>query len=202
MNEVSSLVAALTRWGNRVMLKLPRWQVSIRALLLLILTLGLGLGCRLHKARQQAELVAAIESFGGWVYYDYDFVDEQRVPPSKRRDAPLWLRRTFGDELFRKIRQVVLVSNDELAFRANHPDVMTLDHLLGRIATESSVKSLDLNGVSLSDEGLKSIGRMRSLEELIIAEGSPVTDAGVAHLCSSETSGKFAFPNRKSRMTA
>jgi hypothetical protein len=164
------------------MLKLRRWQISLRALLLLIIALALGLGWRLHKARQQAALVAAIESFGGWVYYDYDFVDGQRVPPSKRRDAPLWLRRTFGDELFREIRQVVLVYNDAAAFRANHPDVMTIESLLGRIAAESSVKSLDLNGVSVTDEGLGPIGKMRSLEQLIIAEGSPVTDAGVAHL--------------------
>ena len=167
---------------DRFMFKIRRYQISLRALLLFVLAFGLWLGWRMHKAREQRALVEAIESYGGWVYYDYDFINGQRVPPSQRRNAPAWLRRAFGDELFRQINQVVLVYNDSPAFRANHRNVMALEDLLARIAAESSLKSLDLKRVFVTDEGLGQIGKMTTLEELLIPDGSLVTDAGVAHL--------------------
>ena len=49
--------------------------MSVRALLVLILVVGLWLGWVVHKAREQREAVAALQKFGGFVHYDWEFVN-------------------------------------------------------------------------------------------------------------------------------
>ena len=89
-----------------------RWKtISLRGLLLLILAIALWLGWIVQKARQQREAVAALQKFGGFVHYDWEFVDGPvKVPrgnslwmpswgkltPGRKPWAPDWMRRALG----------------------------------------------------------------------------------------------------------
>jgi hypothetical protein len=59
--------------------------------MLLVLILAVLLGWRVNKARQQRRVVAAVEQYGGWVHYDYEFVSG-KLTPGQEPWAPHWLR--------------------------------------------------------------------------------------------------------------
>ena len=67
---------------------LVRWKtISLRGLLLLIVAIALWLGWIASKARQQREAVAALQKFGGFVHYDWEFVE--RAGEGSARESAL-----------------------------------------------------------------------------------------------------------------
>jgi hypothetical protein len=80
-----------------------RWyQFSQRTLLVLVLLVSIGLswlGIKMNQARRQREVVKAILEAGGAVYYDYEYKQSGNPEPP----APAWLRKLFGDDLFRDV---------------------------------------------------------------------------------------------------
>ena len=64
-----------------------RWKtISLRGLLLLVLAIALWLGWIVHKSRQQREAVAALQKFGGFVHYDWEFVERAGEGPARQSD--------------------------------------------------------------------------------------------------------------------
>ena len=62
-----------------------RWfRFSLRTLLLLIAVLCVWLGIQVNAARRQREAVAAIQSAGGSVVYDYEIVPRPPTPVRTR----------------------------------------------------------------------------------------------------------------------
>src|SRR5262245_9524093 len=96
--------------------KRRRLAFTVRMFMLLILGLGLWLGHRVNKARQQREAAAAVKAHGGWVHYDYEFVNG-KLASGKQPWAPRWLRKALGDEYFQEIQQVSLVYDDSTGKR-------------------------------------------------------------------------------------
>ena len=73
----------------------PRWlRISVRSFMLLVLMLGGGLGWIIHKAEVQRGTVAAIESDGGFVVYDWDWKDGSLRLPIHRPGYLSWLENT------------------------------------------------------------------------------------------------------------
>jgi hypothetical protein len=158
-----------------------RLKLSLRAMMLVILLLGVWLGWQVNKAREQREAVAAVQRYGGWVHYDYEFVNGKLTPGRSPR-VPRWLRRLLGDEFFQQVRQVSLVYDDSTGKRFDNTNVVACDDVLARVARLPGLRSLLLKESQATDEGMRHIGRMTGLEELFIWDASSVTDAGVAYL--------------------
>src|SRR5258708_4789078 len=83
-----------------------RWyQYSLRSLLLAT-TLLCGLlslfAWQVKRAAWQSRCVQAIRDRGGWVDYDYCFVNGKHDPQAKSR-IPEWLRRRLGDDFFHRV---------------------------------------------------------------------------------------------------
>ena len=57
-----------------------RLRLTLRASMALIVFVAALLGWRVNKARQQHEAVAAVRRHGGWVHYDYEFVNDKLTP--------------------------------------------------------------------------------------------------------------------------
>jgi hypothetical protein len=160
-----------------------RLKISLRASMLVIVLLGIWLGWQVNKAREQREAVAAIQRYGGWVHYDYEFVNG-KLTPGRSPWAPRWLRRMLGDEFFQEVRQVSLVYDDSTGQRFDNENVGACDDVLARVARLPGLKSLLLKETQATDAGLRHIGKMTGLEELFIWDAESVTDAGVARLAS------------------
>jgi hypothetical protein len=67
-------------------------RFSIRAMMAFVLVVAVLLGWKVNRAREQREAVAAVESAGGWVHYDYELVGGKVVAGRGPR-APRWLRK-------------------------------------------------------------------------------------------------------------
>ena len=107
-----------------------RLKISLRAMMLVILVLGLWLGWRVNKAREQREAVAAVQRYGGWVHYDYEFVNGKLTSGRSPR-APRWLRGLLGDAFFQEVRQVSLVYDNSSGKRFDNANVSACDDVLG-----------------------------------------------------------------------
>ena len=80
-----------------------RWfQYSLRTLFVLVTVLCVCLAVTANRARRQREAVKAIESVGGQVRYEYQYVSGQEPP------GPEWLRELIGDEYFVSVVVVYL----------------------------------------------------------------------------------------------
>ncbi len=176
-----------------------RWKtISLRGLLLVVLLIALWLGWVVTKARQQRASVAALQKFGGFVHYDWEFVNGPfKVPqgnslwmpswgkftPGRKPWAPDWLRRAIGDEYFQSISHVSLyVDIQKQMASATWVNIGSADDALRKLATQTTVRTLQLGGQQVTDENLAYVGQMTSLEELSISWGFHLTDKGFAHL--------------------
>ncbi len=176
-----------------------RWKtISLRGLLLSIVAIALGLGWIVHKAREQREAVASLQKFGGFVHYDWEFVGGpvkvQRgnliwkptwgtFKPGGKPWAPDWLRRAVGDEYFQSIAHVSLfVDIKKGQADATWVNVGPADLALRKLATQTSVRTLQLGGQQVTDENLAYVGQMTGLEELSIFWSFQLTDKGISQL--------------------
>ena len=176
-----------------------RWRtISLRGLLLLIVVIALWLGWIANKARQQREAVAALQEFGGFLHYDWEFVNGPvKVPegnlvwtptwgkftPGRKPWAPDWLRRPMGDEYFQSIAHVSLcVDITKQRAEAISVNMDPADDALRKLATQTSVRTLQLGGEQVTDENLSYVGQMTGLEELEISWGFHLTDKAFGHL--------------------
>ena len=179
-----------------------RFTFGVRGMLAFILIIGLGLGWVVHGARQQREAVAAVKNFGGWVHYDDEFAPGPiavprgnnlwattwgKLTPGRSPWAPAWLRRTLGDEYFREVAHVSLFVDIQKGVAHAAPyNKGPADHVLEALSTQAGIRTLQIGGQQATDGGMKFVGRMSGLEELIIFPAGGISDAGVAHLVGLE----------------
>jgi hypothetical protein len=176
-----------------------RWKtMSVRALLLLVLAIGLWLGWVVYQARCQREAVAALKKFGGFVHYDWEFVNGPvKVPPgnliwmpswgkftpTKKPWAPNWMRKALGDEYFQSIAHVSLYVDIKKQFAdATWVNMGPADDALEKLSTQKSVRTLQIGGQQVTDENLAYVGQMSGLEELSISWGFHLKDKGLRQL--------------------
>jgi Leucine-rich repeat (LRR) protein len=176
-----------------------RWKtISLRGLLLLILAIALWLGWIVNKARQQRQAVAALQEFGGFVHYDWEFVDGPvKVPrgnwiwkpswgtltPGRKPWAPDWMRRAVGDEYFQSIVHVSLYVDIKKGLAdSTWVNKGTADDALRKLTTQKQVRTLQIGGNQVTDLNLAYVGQMTGLEELNISWGFHLTDKGFLHL--------------------
>ncbi len=189
------MIAEMDREKNTIV----RWKtISLRGLLLLIVAIALWLGWIANNARKQREAVAALQKFGGFVHYDWEFVNGPvKVPrgnslwkptwgtltPGRKPWAPDWLRRAVGDECFQSIAHVSLYVDIKKGMAdATWVNMGAADLALRKLATQTSVRTLQIGGEQVTDENLSYVGQMSGLEEFSIEWAFHLTDKGFSHL--------------------
>jgi hypothetical protein len=165
-----------------------------------------------NRVRRQERAVRAIEAGGSYIEFDYHrkyheqnpLLSDSSVAPVP---GPLWLRRLFGDELFRSPGRVVFSSLDD-----HVDDRLLIDHLQGvrtadslcitssrvtdaampHVGAMNRVDDLDLTTPQVTDAGLRHLAGMRQLVKLRL-ECPQVTDAGLVHLKHLDRIDKLAL---------
>ena len=159
-----------------------RWsRFSIRAMMLIVLLVAVLLGWQANKAREQREAVAAVKKYGGWVHYDYEFVNG-KLTTGRSPWGPRWLRGMLGDLFFQNVRQVSLVYDDSTGKRFDNSNLLACDDLLEKILKLPGIKELYLKETQTTDEGLRHIGKLTELEIFFIWDAKSVTDRGISRL--------------------
>jgi Leucine Rich repeat len=154
---------------------------SIRVMMLVILIVAVPLGRQVNRAREQREAVDAVQRYGGWVHFDYEFVNGAVIPGRAPR-APRWLRMMLGDEYFRKVTYVNFDYEGSIGKVLRNPNVEACGELLKKISGLPGLKKLRMKKTQATDEGLRHIGKMSELEELYIRDARCVTEKGVSQL--------------------
>ena len=106
-----------------------------------------------------------------------------KFTPEKKPWSPIWLRRAMGDEYFQSIVHVILYVD----IKKGHADSKWVnmgpaDDALRKLATQTSVRTLQIGGQQVTDENLSYVGKLSGLEELNIGWGFHLTDKGSAAL--------------------
>jgi hypothetical protein len=159
-----------------------RWAcINIRVMMLMILTVAVPLGGQVNRAREQREAVEAVQRYGGWVHFDFEFVNGALVP-GRAPWGPRWLRTMFGDEYFRTIAYVNFDYEPAIGRGVHNPNSKPCDELLKKISGLPGLKKLRMKKTQATDAGLRHIGKMSELEELSIRDARSVTDEGVSQL--------------------
>ncbi|MDG3008052.1 leucine-rich repeat domain-containing protein [Paludisphaera mucosa] len=156
-----------------------RLRFSLRAAMLLILGLGLWLGWQARLAREQREAVAAVEEYGGFVRYDWEFVDDD-LAPGAAPWAPGWLRRAIGEHDFQSVAEVNMVYSTD---RRGKPDLTPResDALMAKLTAFPRLRYLYIPGELATDRAMETIEGLTELETLRMWDAK-VTDAGVAKM--------------------
>jgi hypothetical protein len=156
-------------------------QFSVRTAVIGVAAAAVFLGLEVNSARKQATAVAAVKAYGGFVHYDYEYVNGTYVPGRQPR-APDWLRHAIGDDYFRTVVEVNLIFDG--AGAAQVQTERTDDAVMPALRDLTSVKTLIIHEGQATDGSMEIVGRLGSLENLYIADAEGLTDAGVAHLAA------------------
>ncbi len=162
----------------------PRWyQFSLRTLLLVISAICLGPGgyvaYKQGKAKEMQQTVAAIESLGGYVFYD------ESVPVRSGLKKMI-----LGDDSFGNVSGVDFnplktenrqITDRDLRLLRSFP---RLNHLVIK------------NCQQVSDDGLSELSRLSNLQYLYLND-TPITDAGLAHLAALKNLKELSLTDTK-----
>ncbi len=178
-----------------------RWtQFGVGTLLFLVTIFAMWFGRAAYLARQQRQAVRLIEGLGGAVVFDHSY--EGATEPR----GPAWLRQFLGEEYFRRIQGVAIVSEDftddhlhELAGLGDlkvlrfHSSKVTNDGMK-RLSECRQLESLEIQWASIDDSAMADIGRLKNLKELRLMN-TRVGDAGLGQLVSLPRLGTLMIGN-------
>ncbi len=151
-------------------------------MLFVVLTVvGVCLGWEFGQIRRRAKAVAVIESFGGYVEYDYRMTRSgyrpDAIPP-----GPKWLRRILGEFYATNVIQVQLFARADKPpkGRTRRAEDFT-DVEAQHIAALTELDWLVLDDTKITDNGLAHLAGLKKLGRLDLGR-TQVTRAGVERL--------------------
>jgi len=165
------VASGLGREGKSVMLHIGK--------ILLILISGHGLVSKAGMALHQALAVEAIRQSGGFVFYDWEFVDD-KLTPGRQPPVPGWLQKALGDEFFQEVVEVNLVYGATPAGKRVDVEAIS-DDVIPQLLVFPHLKRLYIHKVQATDKAMETVKRLADLEVLMMWDAK-VTDVGVAKL--------------------
>ncbi len=126
-----------------------RFQFRLRTLLIVTVVVAIAagwLGRGIEHSRRQAEVVKAVTSIGGYVYYDYEQSGGgwSRGP---KPNGPGWLRAILGENFFSEVAVVELSDT-----KVSDADVPAIEEKI-RILTH--LRILDVTRTKISADGVR-----------------------------------------------
>ncbi len=172
-----SIVLLMVLWCLAAMAFRWRLQFTVRTLLLLVVAVAAPFSwfAKVAKsARRQEAAVQCIKNFGGTVWYDWEYDQNDHYSPALRPPGPTWLRAVVGKEFLADVVDVTVGESGSRRFT---------DAGLEHVAALSRLRGLDLCYTHVTDAGLAHIAGLARLRRLDLSF-TQVTDAGVAHLAA------------------
>ncbi len=170
-----------------------RFRFGTRALLVAVTLVALWLAFTIHSVRTTRDAVAAIQSTGGTVLYEYHESGPRSWSTSGTPSGPGWARDLLGTEFFDRVVYIGLFNtpnNDDWIEgfnRLNHVKTLLLsgphvtDETLNKMDGSDSLLELHLTNSAVTDEGLRALSKFPKLRWLI-ANNTSITDEGMTHL--------------------
>jgi hypothetical protein len=165
------------------------------------------LGRVVRSARIQCEAVAAIETGGGKVLYDWQSKTGRPIPGAKPW-APRWMIDCLGVDSFGHVvsARLSLTAKEAILIHVGRLGRLQELYLAGLLVTDeglaplkglTDLESLDLTGAAVSNEGLAGLEGLTNLRELSLAYANNVGDAGLVHLSNLRNLRTLALYNTR-----
>ncbi len=151
-----------------------RWfAYSVRTLLLLITVVAIWLGVQVDRAHRQRSLLAVIQKANGQPSYDYQFDANWMGVWDPKPPGPEWLRNLIGVEYFSNITGAFYwhATDDDIKPLCGYDSIRSINFLLD-------------NNSHVTDEGLKYLAALPSLEDLAVQGSKDLTDNGLKYFAS------------------
>jgi hypothetical protein len=158
-----------------------RWlQFSLRAFLVALTICCVWLGWQAERANRQKKLVDAIERRGGQAIYDCDSSANITSPPSSRTSG------IFEQILGRDFLHTVVEVNFAFSLRPHEGQIFNYAHMSDDVVPLliglPGIQKVVLHYKQATDDSLRMIGTLTSLEELNVISASTLTDRGIDHI--------------------
>jgi len=173
---------------------LQRRRYSVKSLLLLTLVVALGMAwarVQIIRAERQRHAMQVLIDAGATV--ESDFKLRGPAAPPAAFDAPVWLRRLIGNDIFRAVRRVKMrrhpIDAETFGYVADLPQLEFLELFTSELQPTSltclkelpALKHLSVIGKGLSDDDLKHLAGLIQLEFLQL-KTNDLTGSGFEHL--------------------
>lgn len=159
-------------------------RFRLRTLLLLVTILSVWLGLHVRSVQIQRNAVVAIQKYGGWIRYDFQYptgdYSPQAFDPKARSPIPAFVLERLGVDFFHAVVMVSLNYSEDSGKREENPN--RSDVALEIIPSFPKLSVLLLQESQASDESMRYLAELKNLEYLYMWDVHSVTDAGVAHL--------------------
>jgi hypothetical protein len=190
------LACGLLRRDNGKM-RLPKFQFSLRTLLIVMTAVCLYLAAQFQWAREQREAVEAVRRASGNVYYDYEGLTKSHSGRSESW-APKWAIDRLGIDFFHTAIQAQGVRRGGLPALAHLrklrwveiEDWQVTDRDLEPLSSLGQLETLEIRAPSgrsgrtntlVTDKSLATVSHCRRLSRLRI-DGLAFSDEGIEHL--------------------
>jgi hypothetical protein len=148
--------------------KRRRLRFSLKSMLLVVTVIAVSLGAYMRHLNVRRDAIKAIDELGGT--YGVRIV------------GPKWLQALLGDEKYFYDATRVSFGPYNQGYNPSHPfKDADLARMIDHINVFDSFNTLDLNGSSITDEGLRDLKRLRNIEILWLS-GTSVTDNCLPYL--------------------
>jgi hypothetical protein len=142
-----------------------RLAFSLRTLFVLVTVFGCWLGTIVYHSQQQKRALEAINSVGGYYYYDYQYVPPEAYYPNAEPPGPTWFWRLVDQDMFFDVVAVGLNSKP------------ATDGILEQVRRLHHLQQLDLAGApEVTDKGLEHLNSLHRLTYLRL-DGTSVSES-------------------------
>ena len=155
----------------------PRF--SLRAFLIVVTVSAVWLGMHTRRARQQKAAVQTITDYGGWVRYDYQFVDGDFDGQAKSW-VPQQVHEWLGIDMFHSVAEVNLSYSSDTGKRIDNENRSQAP--LECLSSMPRLRRLYFQETQASDSNMKYVGQLKHLEHIMIWDAVNITDKGAAEL--------------------
>lgn len=154
-------------------------RFRLKTLLALVTLLSLYLGWHVYSTNRQKQAVGAIRNLGGWVYYDFQIVDD-KFDPNGQSWVPERIRSRLGVDFFHSVVQVNMVYNDDGKARLDNNQ--TSGDAMRYVGQLKDVEVLLLKEGQATDENLQYVAGLPRLRRLYMWDAANVSDFGIQQL--------------------
>jgi hypothetical protein len=176
------LVGMARPFANLVALITPKrawFQFRLITVFIVVAVICFWLSMQVHRANKQREAVAAVKNSGGWIRYDFQFV-QGKFDPEATSWVSGWLKPRLGDDLFHDVVEVNLVYNADGVLRLENRNES--DEVLRHLSGFPHLKRLMLHDDQASDDGMSYVGKLHELEEIYMWRAKNLSDKGIGRL--------------------
>jgi len=154
-------------------------RFNLRFFLIAIAIFCLSTSILVYRSSDQKRAVAAIRDFGGWVRYDFQFVDGD-FDNQRESWVPELLMEKLGIDFFHSVKEINLVYSNDQGGRQDNDNIKPAP--LDQLQRLPGLERLYLHQTQATDDNLIHVGKLKRLKTFYVWDAFSVSDIGVAHL--------------------